>query len=745
MTDFLLDELNEPQREAVTTTEGPLLLLAGAGSGKTRALTYRIAYLIHEKGVKPWHILALTFTNKAAEEMKQRVNDLVGIDANAVWVSTFHSACVRILRRHAELLGYTTSFSIYDSDDQKTLMKQVIKKLDVDPKIYKERSVLAMISSSKNELISDLEFNQIHQGDFRLRKTGELYSEYQRQLKMNNAMDFDDLLLNTVRLFQIAPDVLEDYQERFQYILVDEYQDTNTAQFKIVSMIAGKYKNLCVVGDDDQSIYKFRGANIRNILDFERVFPQARTIKLEQNYRSTKNILEAANQVIAHNMGRKKKTLWTDNDEGVKVAFRQYDSAFDEADGIIRDIIQNREQYSYGKCAVLYRTNAQSRLLEEKCVAYNVPYQLVGGVNFYQRKEIKDLICYLKTIDNGRDDLAVQRIINVPRRGIGAASISKLMDYADSRDIHFFDAICEYEHISGLGRAGARIGEFLTQIQALRAKAEFLTVKELLEQVLEDTGYRAELESEETVEAESRLENIKELINKAAGMKDEAGDPTALGRFLEEVALVAEVDNMNPDEERVILMTLHSAKGLEFPKVYLSGMEEGLFPGMMSINSGDPEDLEEERRLCYVGITRAREILVMSAARTRMVNGENHYSRVSRFVEEIPAGMLQQRNHDAEHRDALRMSSRGTGYSRPKAAVLSTPGNISYRLGKEFTVEKADQLDYSVGDRVRHVKFGEGTVTNIEEGKRDHEVTVQFDRVGEKHLFASFAKLAKIQ
>lgn len=740
------DSLNEPQREAVMTTEGPVLILAGAGSGKTRALTHRIAYLIREKGVRPWNILAITFTNKAAGEMRERVDDLVEEGAGAVWVSTFHSLCVRILRRHADALGYTSSFSIYDTDDQRTLMRQVLKKLDLNPKEYRDRGMLAIISSAKNELQDVSAFARENAGDFRLSVAARVYREYQRQLVVNNAMDFDDLLVNTVALFRSEPDILEDYRDRFRYILVDEYQDTNTAQFQLVSLLAGGHRNLCVVGDDDQSIYKFRGANIRNILDFEKTFPDAKVIRLEQNYRSTGNILESANAVIRHNRGRKDKTLWTENPVGKKVSFRLFPTAFAEADAIVEDIRRNREKYPYGSCAVLYRTNAQSRLFEERCVAENVPYRLVGGVNFYQRKEIKDILCYLKTVDNGADDLAVQRVLNVPKRGIGAASEAKVMNYADEMEISFYDALSQAEGIPGLGRTASKIEGFVNTIEVLRAKLPYLTVKQMIEQVLEDTGYREELEAEETVEAETRLENIQELISKAADFHDEPEDEGALGRFLEEVALVADVDSVDTSDDRVILMTLHAAKGLEFPKVYLAGMEEGIFPGFMSLRSGDDADLEEERRLCYVGITRAREELMLTAARSRMVNGENRYNQVSRFVEEIPAELLErpgERGTAGVSRPQGHSSGSAAGSYRPASHVLSTPAGAAYRLGKEFTVSNTGAPDYGVGDRVRHIKFGQGTVLAMEEGKRDWEVTVDFDRAGIKKLFASFAKLQK--
>ncbi len=741
----IYDTLNDRQREAVFATEGPVLILAGAGSGKTRALTHRIAYLIHEKNVAPWNILAITFTNKAAAEMRERVDGLVGEGASQVWVSTFHSMCVRILRRYGDLLGYTNNFSIYDGDDQKTLMKQVLKKLDVDPKIYKEKAMLGQISWAKNELVSPEAFEKEAAGDFRKTRISDIYSEYQKQLKQNNAMDFDDLLVKTVELFQSEPDVLAYYQQRFRYIMVDEYQDTNTAQFRLLSLLAASHKNLCVVGDDDQSIYKFRGANIQNILSFEETFPGAKVIRLEQNYRSTKNILQVANQVIQNNQERKEKSLWTENEEGPKVSLRRYDTAYDEAEGIVKDILKHQDTYPFGQCAVLYRTNAQSRILEEKCVAHNLPYRLVGGINFYQRKEIKDLLCYLKTVDNGQDDLAVQRIINVPRRGIGQTSINKVAAYAGDQGLSFYEALEQAENISSLGKASVKIQEFVRQIQTFRSQADFMTVKDLLETILDATGYRKELEAEETIEAQTRLENIQELVNKAAELKDDPEDTGALGRFLEEVALVAEVDSLDDQENRVVLMTLHSAKGLEFPRVYLSGMEDGLFPSSLSIFSDDPSDLEEERRLCYVGITRAMKELTLTSARQRMVNGETRMSRVSRFVEEIPKSLLAGEGRPAAKGStgpaALEKGHGGT--YRPKPVVLTSQTTAAY-MGKQFSMEKTSSLDYGKGDRVRHVKFGEGTVLEVENGKRDFEVTVQFDRVGVKKLFASFAKLVKV-
>jgi DNA helicase-2/ATP-dependent DNA helicase PcrA len=759
----IYDTLNSMQKEAVLQTEGPLLVLAGAGSGKTRVLTHRIAYLIEEKGVNPWNILAITFTNKAAGEMRERVDRLVGFGADSIWVSTFHSSCVRILRRHIESLGYTTNFTIYDSDDQKTLMRHVLKKLDIDPKVYKDRAMLGLISTAKNELISAAEFELNSSGDFRQKKAASVYKEYQSELKKNNALDFDDLIMKTVELFQNNPEVLNYYQERFRYIMVDEYQDTNTAQFRLISLLAGKYKNLCVVGDDDQSIYKFRGANIENILNFEKSYTGAKVIKLEQNYRSSQNILQAANEVIRHNRGRKDKTLWTSNEEGPMVQFKQFENATEEADAIVRDILNSSSDYQ--DCAVLYRTNAQSRLIEEKCLQHNVPYRMVGGVNFYQRKEIKDILAYLKTIANGRDDLSVLRVINVPKRGIGTTSIGKVQAFASERGLGIYDAFCRAKAVPGLGKTADKVLGFTEKIEDFRDRLteETYSIHELIEDILDETGYQKELEAEGEIEYQTRLENIEELINKAVSFEGEHEHPE-LSEFLEEVALVADVDRMDESENRVTLMTLHSAKGLEFPRVYLSGMEDGLFPSMMSISSDNKEDVEEERRLCYVGITRAQKFLMMTGARQRMVNGETRYSKISRFVEEIPAELLdssrlEQRlssraqsdfddsglpwgNSGAAGRTAG-VSSFGPGsnaYASKTSKPATTPG-----FGKAFTIEKPLSLGYKEGDRVSHIKFGIGEVKEIKDGGRDFEVTVHFDQAGVKKMFASFAKLKLVR
>ncbi|MCI5509538.1 MAG: DNA helicase PcrA [Eubacterium sp.] len=737
------DGLNPMQQEAVYYTEGPLLILAGAGSGKTRVLTHRIAYLIEEKGINPWNIMAITFTNKAANEMRERVDKIVGFGSDSIWVSTFHSSCVRILRRFIDRLGYGTNFTIYDADDQKTLMKDICKRLNIDTKMYKEKMLLAAISSAKDEMISPEEYrlNMISDSqDLNKKTVARVYEAYQKQLQQNNAMDFDDLLVKTVELFQNCPDVLEYYQEKFRYIMVDEYQDTNTVQFKFVSLLASKYKNLCVVGDDDQSIYKFRGANIGNILGFEQVFPEAKVIKLEQNYRSTQNILNAANEVIRNNIRRKEKTLWTANEEGEQIHLREFQSGFEEAEYIAGDIRRKvREgECSYSDCAVLYRTNAQSRLFEEKFLLGNIPYKIVGGVNFYARKEIKDMLAYLKTVDNARDDVAVQRIINVPRRGIGASSLSKVQIYAQDMEISFYDALRMADEIPSLGRGAAKIRSFVDFIQKFRSQVEYLSVTELLQKIIDETGYVEELKAENTEESKGRIENIDELISKAVSYEQEAEHPSLSG-FLEDVALISDLDSVNEDENRVLLMTLHSAKGLEFPQVYLAGMEEGVFPSYLSIVSGDFENLEEERRLCYVGITRAMKELTMTAAHQRMIRGETQYNRVSRFVREIPREYVELGKKTAD-RSSVKIPEK-TADTYAKMRQIYQQNTFS---PKKFEVKKAASLDYQEGDTVRHIKFGNGTVLQITDGGKDFEVTVDFEKVGVKKMFASFAKLKKV-
>ena len=765
----IYDTLNEEQKNGVFTTEGPVLILAGAGSGKTRVLTHRVAYLIEECGVNPYNIMAITFTNKAAGEMRERIDDMVGYGSESIWVATFHSTCVRILRRYIDRLGYSTNFTIYDADDQKTLMKEICKRLQIDTKIHKEKTFLNVISSAKDELVDPVEFATRAVGDYNKRIQADVYMEYQRELKANNALDFDDLLFKTVELFKLDKEVLASYQERFRYIMVDEYQDTNTAQFELIRLLASKYKNLCVVGDDDQSIYKFRGANIYNILNFEKYFSDATVIKLEQNYRSTQNILDAANSVIANNVGRKEKALWTDNGTGEKINFEQLESGYEEADFITRDIASKvrKGEYSYKDCAILYRTNAQSRLFEERFIVSNIPYKIVGGVNFYSRKEVKDILAYLKTIENGRDDLSVKRIINVPKRGIGATSITKVSNYAYDNGLSFYTALRQAEDVPGLGKAADKIRPFVLFIQSMRAKLDNgYSLTQLILDIIETTGYVEELEAEGTEEAQSRIENIDELISKISSYEEGEENPTLSG-FLEEVALVADIDGLDENTDYVVLMTLHSAKGLEFPNVYLAGMEDGLFPSYMSITSDDStNELEEERRLAYVGITRAKERLTITAARSRMVRGETQFNRVSRFVKEIPRHLLggeiyEPKTADSPFEDnayqkakkAFRSSAtsyssynqsyQGSSFGASKSKVPTyTPVSNQRAFASANTAQTS--LDYGVGDRVRHIKFGDGEVMAVVEGGRDYEVTVDFDKAGTKKMFASFAKLKKI-
>ncbi len=776
----IYDTLNKEQKEAVLRTEGPLLLLAGAGAGKTRCLTHRIAYLIDEMGVKPWNILAITFTNKAAGEMRERVDGLVGFGADQVWVSTFHSLCVRILRRHIDRLGFDNGFTIYDADDQKTVMKAICKRMSIDTKMYKEKALLGAISSAKDELISVREYELDASNDYGKAVYAKVYREYQETLQKNNALDFDDLIVKTVELFKSCPEVLDYYQERFRYIMVDEYQDTNTAQFELVRLLAQKYRNLCVVGDDDQSIYRFRGANIRNILDFEKYFPEAGVIKLEQNYRSTQSVLDAANAVIRNNKGRKEKVLWTDRGEGNPVCFRQFDNAYEEAEYIAGDVCRRvrREGAMYRDCAVLYRTNAQARLLEERMIMEGVPYNVVGGTNFYARAEIKDILAYLKTVDNGRDEVAVRRIINVPKRGIGAATLEKIEDYAQMRDIGLYEAMELADEIMSLGKASAKIRPFVQLIGKLRRASAELTVAELIREIVDSIGYAEYLQDNDDESAEDRIANVDELITKAVNYQ-ESHEEATLTEFLAEVALVADIDNVENDDNRVLLMTLHSAKGLEFPNVYLAGMEDGLFPGQAAMWGDDPEDMEEERRLAYVGITRAMNNLTMTCARMRMTRGETQYNPVSRFVREIPAELLEDGGAEIKrNRSDSRMLTEIIGLGKKdsgKAAAGQQGAAYDFRpraVLRQKTTAKADkpfiaremsslnqlagiskgaafqagtEPDYGVGDRVSHIKYGEGTVLNLVKEPRDYKVTVEFDRAGQKIMYASFAKLKRIE
>ena len=796
----IYDTLNTEQAEAVRHTEGPVLILAGAGSGKTRVITHRIAYLMDECGVNPWNILAITFTNKAAGEMRERVDNLIGFGAESVWISTFHSMCVRILRRHIDLMGYDSSFTIYDTDDQKSLMKDVCKYLKIDTKDLKERAILSEISSAKNELITPLQYREENVGvSFRNKRIADAYEEYQKRLKKNNALDFDDLLMLTVELFHSHDEVLANYQNRFRYIMVDEYQDTNNAQFELVRLLADRNRNLCVVGDDDQSIYRFRGANIRNILDFEKVYPDALVVKLEQNYRSTQTVLDAANAVIGNNVKRKKKALWTDRGEGTKLHLKQFNTAREEAAFITDDIARKMRadrHLHYSDFAILYRTNAQARSLEERFVLDSIPYNVVGGTNFYDRREIRDMIAYLKTIDNGQDEIAVRRILNVPRRGIGATTMARLSDYAVDRDVTFFAAMESCRNITSLGRSTAKIESFVKLILSLREFAQEHRLSELLRQIIIQTEYEAYLRDLDDEDGEDRISNVDELVSKITDYEENAEEPTLSG-FLEEVALVSDLDNTSESQDKVLLMTLHSAKGLEFPHVYITGMEDGIFPSAMALNSDDEEAEEEERRLAYVGITRAKDDLTLTCSRTRMLRGEVQYNPMSRFVAEIPEELFDSEvpsnRYEDDHpfdRDYSDRGDRyGSSYGGSTYGSISSYGGSAYsgsayagskaqdngrtarpRLKAVYKKPSTDDAkkpyiakaggkglsslkkgmpsapsvpDYGPGDRVRHTKYGEGTVKAVEPGPRDYKVTVQFDEYGQKIMYAAFAKLVR--
>jgi len=776
--------LNDVQFEAVTATEGPLLILAGAGSGKTRVLTYRTAYLIEECGVSPYQIIALTFTNKAANEMKERIASIVGEGAENIWVSTFHSSCVKILRRFIEALGYERNFTIYDTDDQKALMRDICKFLNIDTKKYKEKTILSVISSAKDELISPKLFEAQHSADPVGRIYSMCYSEYQKRLAASNALDFDDLIFKTVELLRKDEQTAYYYRNRFRYIMVDEYQDTNTAQFELIKLLAqhrgedGSIEhNLCVVGDDDQSIYKFRGANIHNILDFEDTYPEARVIRLEQNYRSTKSILDAANDVIVNNKMRKAKKLWTQNPDGETVKLIKCANDIDEAQTVVNTIAREvRDSRDYKDFAILYRTNAQSRSFEEKLVRSNIPYRIIGGINFYQRKEIKDVLAYLRTIASGRDSVALRRIINVPKRGIGLATLDRVDAYCLERDISFYEGLISIRSIPDVSRAVAKVESFVAAIEVLKSNlSRGGALKNIINDVLETTGYLEYLDEEEDdeVKLEERKENINELISKLAIYEEACnanGEEATLEGFLDEVSLVADIDSYSEDNNCVVLMTVHSAKGLEFPCVFMCGMEDGVFPGYMSINADNPEEeIAEERRLCYVGITRAKESLTLTAAKQRMIRGEISYNTISRFVKEIPRHLLKieatemavdagvGRKEKAPERIGTDKQGRftpsgsGQGYhngsiaqntdrkpgKKPSAGFFSMPGIMK---GASFS---ASSVDYAVGDMVKHIKFGVGKVLEMEKSGDDYRVTVDFPG-GQRKVMASFAKLVKV-
>lgn len=791
----IYDSLNQEQRKACFHTEGPVLILAGAGSGKTRVVTHRIAYLMEECGVNPWNILAITFTNKAAGEMRERVDKLIGFGAESVWISTFHSMCVRILRRHSDAIGMDPHFTIYDGSDQKTLIRQICRRMQVDTKELPERSVLAAISQAKNELQTAHRFCEQHSGNYREQRIGEIYIEYERELRAVNALDFDDLLMKTAELLQTREDILRAYQERFRYIHVDEYQDTNRAQFEIVRLLAAGSKNLCVVGDDDQSIYKFRGADIRNILDFENVYPDAFVVRLEQNYRSTQNILDAANAVIAHNSRRKEKRLWTSRGEGGRLHFREFAGGRDEASYIAGDIerrMRQNHRLSYRDFAVLYRTNAQSRLLEERFVLESIPYNIVGGHNFYDRMEIRDILGYLRTVDNGRDDIGTQRVINVPKRGIGKTTIERALAIAHDQGMSFYSVLEHAGEFPELARARTKLAPFVEQIEELRSFAQEHTVAELIKEIVERTSYEDYLTEYEEETAQERISNVDELISKAAAYEREESfedaDRPSLSGFLEEISLVADIDQVGEKDDRVLLMTLHAAKGLEFPQVYLAGLEDGLFPSSQSIHSEDPEAMEEERRLAYVGITRAKEELTITSARGRMLRGEMEFHPVSRFVLEIPEALMDESPQAADYREA-----EGSGVpSRYRVGEHSRPDGMNSGFGKSWTGAGADRgrgtvpaggtdrrpratyvkphttqekrpflsgvagldslrkgqpagtrPDYQVGDCVDHVKYGRGIVRSMEQTPKDYKVSVAFDSGEVRTMYAAFAKLKR--
>ncbi|SDA38005.1 DNA helicase-2 / ATP-dependent DNA helicase PcrA [Butyrivibrio sp. INlla18] len=817
----IYDTLNTQQKKAVLQTDGPVLILAGAGSGKTRVLTHRVAYLIDECNVNPWNIMAITFTNKAAGEMRERVDKIVGFGAESIWVSTFHSSCVRILRRYADRLGFDNNFTIYDTDDSKSLMKDICKRFQLETTQLKLRNIMGSISRCKDNLVSPEEYALSTNNEYNKVRISKAYTEYQNALKKNNAMDFDDLIFKTVELFKTNPDVLESYQDRFRYIMVDEYQDTNNAQFELIRLLADKYRNLCVVGDDDQSIYRFRGANIRNILDFEKVYPDATVIKLEQNYRSTQEILDAANAVISNNYGRKDKALWTDQKDGDKVKLVEFDTGEDEAKFVATDLgkLKRSGKLNYNDVAVLYRTNAQSRLFEKWFAAEGIPYNVVGGVNFYSRREIKDILAYLKVIDNGQDDIAVKRIINVPKRGIGATTIEYVQEYAIERQISFYDALCEADQIVAVARSASKLKDFVTMIRAFRTKAKSYSVEDLTKDIIDVTGYMKYVETLDEDEEDnsgdnSRKANLDELISAIVEyerrVEEEGNESPSISGYLENVALISDLDRVDEDGEKVLLMTLHSAKGLEFEHVYLAGMEEGVFPSYMTLQceDSDPEGIEEERRLAYVGITRAKKHLTLTAARRRMVRGETMYNRLSRFVTEIPDNMLENAKpqsskpaflfDDGESIDEYegvestyeksRRSSSFDDYDGPSlkssyqnknfgsssgVSQLSNsyklkakpapkkpravPQSKPYIAGAAKTHTKgtlaglskgmpmaASKPDYNVGDKVSHIKYGVGVVTSLEEGPRDYKVTVNFDNCGQKIMYAAFAKLKKV-
>ena len=753
----LLNGLNNKQEEAVLNTEGPCLVIAGAGSGKTKVLTHKIAYLISEKKVKPWNILAITFTNKAANEMKERVGKLIGDAAQEMWMGTFHSICVKILRRYIDRIGFDNSFLIFDTSDQKTLIKECLKTLNIDDKMFTDRSVLAEISNGKNEMLEPKAYKVKYAGDFRREKIGEVYELYQKRLKENNAVDFDDIINHTIKILTENPDVLEYYTEKFKYVLVDEYQDTNKAQFTLISILASRYGNITVVGDNDQSIYKFRGADIKNILNFEKDFPGTKIIKLEQNYRCTGNILKAANAVIKHNENKYEKKLWTENEEGSLPCLYQAEDEYDEANYIVDQIkyLKTEEYLKLSDFVILYRMNAQSRAIEDILRREDIAYKIIGGLKFYERKEIKDIIAYLRLIQNTSDNLSLKRIINEPKRGIGKTSIENIQAISEQTGISMFNIIKNAEEY-GLGRIKKNSDEFVRVIEELRQEKDKIEISELIKLTLKKTGYTKALEDENTVEAESRIQNLEEFLTVAIEFEEEMVD-TSLAEFLESISLSSDVDNLEDTEDSVTLMTLHSAKGLEFPVVFLVGMEEGIFPGYKSI--GEQSELEEERRLFYVGITRAKQFLYLTCAQRRTIFGSTSYNAISRFIKEIPDDVLNvEKVEDSkqEFKDSNYEWTYGNRNAKTEVYSIEPSSNIfkekvsyNFRTAESFlsaldNKKKNEEIDISIykeGQRVNHKKFGEGTISRIEEEGEDYKLDIDFDKAGHKRLMAKFAGL----
>ena len=764
----LINGLNDKQKEAVLATDGPCLVIAGAGSGKTKVLTHKIAYDI-ESGIKPWNILAITFTNKAANEMKERIEKLIGDVAKDLWMGTFHSICVRILRRYIDRIGYKTDFVIFDTSDQKTLIKECLKALKVDDKIFTDRGVLSEISNGKNEMLEPKAYGVKYAGDFRKEKIAEIYELYQRRLRENNAIDFDDIINFTIKILSENPDVLDYYTEKFKYILVDEYQDTNKAQFTLVSLLASKYGNVTAVGDNDQGIYSFRGADISNILNFERDFPGTRIIKLEQNYRCTGNILKAANAVIKHNENKYDKKLWTENEEGHLPCIYCGEDEYDEGRYIVEQInhLKTEEYYKNSDFTILYRMNTQSRAIEDILMREGIPYKVIGGLKFYERKEIKDIIAYLRLIHNSADNLSLKRIINEPKRGIGKTSIDQIQEISDKTGNSMYEIIRNAQEY-GLTRVFSNSRDFIEQIEYLKSKKDELKISDLIKETLNKTGYTKALENENSVEAETRIENLEEFLTVAIEFEEESADNT-LAEFLENITLSSDIDGMEDQDNSITLMTLHSAKGLEFPVVFLVGMEEGIFPGYKSI--GEPQALEEERRLFYVGITRAKQYLYLTCAKHRTIFGSTSYNQVSRFVKEIPEELLEGYAEVVERKSVDKEEFKDYGYrwsygkgqtvktfkmsEEDKSAVAKTIGEqgtkseYQYRTAESFlnSIKQNNQTNdvdlskYQVGQRVYHKKFGEGTIMKLEQEGNDIKVDLEFDKVGHKRLMAKFAGL----